>query len=92
MRACSLKTLYVVSALGTKLCFYSLDTKDDRADIVPKIILSDPHGTLLIDSAPADRWNYDILEPDGEHRLRQVVEEIMDGCAALNADSVMQDV
>lgn len=80
--ACPLETLHAISALGTKLCFYSLNTRNRSAQIVPAAIPR--HPTEMNDTAPADRWNYDILEPAGEERLRLIVKQIMDGCAALN--------
>ncbi|KIJ47999.1 hypothetical protein M422DRAFT_163242 [Sphaerobolus stellatus SS14] len=58
-----LETLYAVSALGTKLCFYSLDTTDNNAEIVPAAIPRRP--TRMNDTATEDRWDYDILEPVG---------------------------
>lgn len=64
-----------------KLCFYSLDTRGNDAEIVPAAI---PHHTTRInDTAPATRWNYDILEAAGEERFREMVEEITAGCVAL---------
>ena len=34
------------------------------------------------DTAPLSHWTYDILEPEGEERLRQLVEEIKVKCGA----------
>jgi hypothetical protein len=78
---CPLETLYGISALGTKLCFYSLDTSDD-AVIVPAPIAR--HPLIINDTAPANRWDCDILEPAGEERLTEVVQKIKDRCAALD--------
>ena len=33
--------------------------------------------------APADRWNYDILEADGIARMRQVAQDVRAMCEAL---------
>ncbi|CAA7260940.1 unnamed protein product [Cyclocybe aegerita] len=74
---CPLRTLYAVSALETKLCFYNLDPRDENAEIVPLAIPR--HATRLNDTAPATRWGYDILEPSREERFRKIVEEIKAG-------------
>ena len=78
---CPLATLHAVSALGTKLSFYSLDTTDDNADIIPRAIAR--HPTRVNDYAPAERWSYDILEEGGEAQLRSIIEEVQQGCAHL---------
>ncbi|KIN97201.1 hypothetical protein M404DRAFT_161089, partial [Pisolithus tinctorius Marx 270] len=70
--ACPLDTLYAISVLGTKLCFYSLDTQDSRAEIVPAPILG------VSDPAPANRWNLDVMEAAGEAQLRDIVKQIED--------------
>jgi hypothetical protein len=41
------------------------------------------HPIVLTDTAPADRWVFDILQPAGEARFRAVIQEIIDGCLAL---------
>ncbi|KLO16615.1 hypothetical protein SCHPADRAFT_887678 [Schizopora paradoxa] len=51
-RLCPIDTLYGISALGTKLCFYTLDTKNANADIVPAAIAR--HPTRLNHVAPVD--------------------------------------
>ncbi|KAI6139999.1 hypothetical protein BKA82DRAFT_777850 [Pisolithus tinctorius] len=50
--------------------------------IVPAAISH--HPTEMNDPAPADRWDCDILVPAGEERLRLIVNQIMEECAALN--------
>ncbi|KIJ47964.1 hypothetical protein M422DRAFT_28505, partial [Sphaerobolus stellatus SS14] len=82
VEACPLETLYAVCALGTKLCFYSLNTTDNKVQIVPAAIPRDP--ARINDTAPKNRWDCDILEPVGEGRLREIVQTIIDECAALN--------
>jgi len=75
---CPLSTLHAVSAMGTQLCFYSVNTTDP-AMIKPLRILED--SSEVNDLAPASRWNCDILTADGERRFRQVTEEIKQWCA-----------
>ncbi|KAF9478776.1 hypothetical protein BDN70DRAFT_859523 [Pholiota conissans] len=79
--SCPLETLHGVSAFGTKLCFYSIHTRDKHPAIMPFGIPSDP--VRLNDTAPASRWDCDILELAGEERFRAVVEEIKAVSAAL---------
>lgn len=79
--ACPLNTLHAVSALGTSLSFYTLDTTNADAEIVPAAIPR--HPSKVNDTAPAARWAYDILEPAGEEQFRNVVEEIWAECANL---------
>ena len=64
--------------MGTRLCFYSLDTTDVAANIVPLNIPR--HPTRVNDTAPAERWDCDVLDAVGEARLRAVVEEIKEAC------------
>lgn len=73
---CPLPVLHGASAFGTKLCFYSI-TKAGL--ILPEHI----PGSLpyVIDTAPVDRWNYDILTDKGEAELRRIAEVITTECA-----------
>jgi len=80
---CPLPTLHAVSAIGTRLCFYSLNLHEQTLVIVPRAIPRDP--IVLTDTAPADRWALDVLEPAGETKLRAVIQEIIDGCSALRS-------
>ena len=79
---CPLETLYAASALGPKLCFYSLDAKDNGAEIMPRAIPRRP--TRLNDTAPADGWDCDLLVPAGERRLREVMHKVKDGRGIFN--------
>ena len=79
---CPLGTLHAVSALGTMLCFYSLDVKNRAVMIDPPRM--DRDSDMVIDYAPAERWNLDVLEASGEDKLLAVINEITAGCARLN--------
>ena len=68
--------------MGTRLCFYSINTTTQDAEIVPLLIPR--HPTRVSDVAPIERWSYDVLEADGEAKLREVVEEIKRECATLH--------
>ena len=37
----------------------------------------------MVDIAPRERWNYDVLEEEGVQKLQAIVEEIKGGCATL---------
>ena len=73
----------MVSALGTKLCFYSLNATDGGAEIEPEEIPR--HSTRLNDTAPADCWDCDLLDPAGEKPLREVVHKVKDRYQNLNS-------
>ena len=76
--ACPLPVLHGVSAFGTKLCFYSIT----KAGLVsPEYIATSPQ--YVTDTAPVDRWNYDILTDEGETELRRIVQVITTECAQL---------
>ncbi|KAF8430026.1 hypothetical protein EV426DRAFT_1357 [Tirmania nivea] len=74
-----IKILYGVSAMGTKLCIYSLNKETRR--LLPNVIPSDPE--IVTDTAPIDRWDVDIMTPEGEGRLRQVVDHVRTMCVEL---------
>ena len=69
----SFSGLHGISALGTKLCFYSLD-KILEPIITPLAI---PRNEAYInDTAPVDGWNSGILTDDGYNRFMGVCEEV----------------
>ncbi|KAK0209586.1 hypothetical protein IW262DRAFT_1281482 [Armillaria fumosa] len=78
---CPIPRLHAVSAVGTRLCFYELDTQDEEAEIKPLAISR--HPTRVNDTAPEKRWDYDVLDDVGERKFRGIVEEIKKECAKL---------
>ncbi|RPB22696.1 hypothetical protein L211DRAFT_810499, partial [Terfezia boudieri ATCC MYA-4762] len=58
--------LYGVSAMGTKLCFYKYT--EDTGRLEPELILG--HTKFVVDTAPRDRWEFDVLTDEGERKLR----------------------
>ena len=66
---CPIKTLHGVSAIGTQLCFYRLDTTTKQ--ITPLTASGVP---------PIYQWDCDILAAEGERRFRAVCDEIMEEC------------
>lgn len=71
--------LHGVSAIGNKLCFYKY-TKVTRV-LEPALIPGSI--TMLIDTAPSNRWDVDLLTPQGEQRLREVVGYVKGMCAQM---------
>ena len=78
---CPLPTLHAISAMGTALCFYSLETQDQDAVIIPLGIAR--HPTRIIDTAPKARWDHNLLTAEGEDKFRAVVDEIKRACETL---------
>ncbi|KAF9509037.1 hypothetical protein BS47DRAFT_1302035 [Hydnum rufescens UP504] len=68
------QTLHAVSAMGTRLCFCPLNIAD-----VPTEIISHNIPRIVNDTAPMERWDYDVLD-SGEGRLRAVVDSIKAAC------------
>jgi len=65
--------LHGISVFGTSAAFYEYTAATNA--VTPPAIVADP--ILLNDMAPADRWNYDILEAaGGTARMRQVVHDV----------------
>ena len=63
--------LYGASAIGTKICMYKLDKASRQVSPAP--IASEEWVT---DTAPKDRWNIDIMTPEGEEECRRVVQQV----------------
>ncbi|KAF8450144.1 hypothetical protein BGX38DRAFT_1184726, partial [Terfezia claveryi] len=64
--------MYGVSAIGTRLCIYSWNKETRR--ITPNAIPIDQNVTS--DTAPAARWNLELMTAEGEQRLREVVRHV----------------
>jgi len=64
--------LYAVSAIGTKLCFY----RYPKATRHLEPALTPSNTTMVIDKAPVNRWDVDVLTLQGEQRLREVIDHI----------------
>jgi len=64
---CKLDIFYGTSAYGTQFCVYQ---SDKHNLISPLRIVEDPE--LLVDTAPKERWAYDVLQKSGYEKLMQV--------------------
>ncbi|KAH9954090.1 hypothetical protein BC827DRAFT_1348802 [Russula dissimulans] len=67
-----LPILYGISAVGTRLCFHEFEKASRRT--TPRFIPRDPE--FATDVAPLGRWDCDVLEADGEQRLRALATHI----------------
>ena len=77
----AINTVYGVSAIGTRMCLYSLS--QETGNIEPAAINNQHQRN--IDTAPGEWWNLDVLSPEGEQRLREVVAHVKLMCAQLEA-------
>ena len=68
--------LYGVSAIGTKLCFYKY-TKSTR-QLEPKRL--NDNDTFVVDTAPRERWDVDVLTDEGERKFRDVIGDVKRMC------------
>ncbi|KAK0243225.1 hypothetical protein EDD85DRAFT_878153, partial [Armillaria nabsnona] len=78
---CPIPRLHAVCAIETRLCFYQRDTTDEEAEIEQLAISR--HPTRVSDTAPEKRWDYDVLDAEGEEKFRSIVEEVKEECAKL---------
>ncbi|EJD05292.1 uncharacterized protein FOMMEDRAFT_80813 [Fomitiporia mediterranea MF3/22] len=79
---CPISTLHAVSAIGTQLCFYHVDTTNTEAPMIPpRITPRNPN--IVTDTAPVEWWDCDIMDAQGEARFCTVVDEIKQACARL---------
>ncbi|KAI6124297.1 hypothetical protein EDD17DRAFT_1486880, partial [Pisolithus thermaeus] len=76
--SCPIRTLRAISAMGTRLSFYHLGTINAQAEIEPLAIPR--HPTIVNDTAPEAWWDCDVLDANGEVRLRAVVDAIKEAC------------
>ena len=70
----ALPKLYGISALGTLYAVYEYRTHDRALAPMPEVV----NGT-----APQEMWDYDLFEPEGEAKFKQLVGEIKETVAAL---------
>jgi hypothetical protein len=78
---CPLPKLRAVSVFGTKLCFYEATSTQSAVIVTPPPITQNPQ--MMLDTAPKDRWDCDILEEEGSTRFKGIIEQIKQECMAL---------
>jgi hypothetical protein len=79
---CPIPRLHAVSALGTRLCFYTFNC--DTMTIHPLRNASDPD--VITDVAPAAQWEFDLLDENGEQKLREIIADVDRQCAELELE------
>ena len=72
----SVPKLYGISAMGTRICLYTMDKKN--GELLPESIPDS--STRVTDTAPAERWGYDIMKPKGEDVLHGIIDEVKKMC------------
>jgi hypothetical protein len=73
--------LYGISAMGTRFSVY--EYKKETNILLPPTIARDT--MYVTDVAPAERWNYELLEDVGEQKMRELVAEVKVMCEGINA-------
>ena len=73
--------LYGISAMGTRFSVYEYSLNTNMP--LPPSITRD--AIYVTDVAPADRWNYELLEADGEQKMRELVAEVKAMCVEIKA-------
>jgi len=66
-----LRIVYGVSAMGPHLCFYKYDKDRPGLGITPSISWGEG-----LDTTPRELWNYNVMDKEGENKLRGVAEEV----------------
>ncbi|KAF8339902.1 uncharacterized protein EI90DRAFT_3117677 [Cantharellus anzutake] len=64
--------LYGVSAIGRQLSYY---TYDRAGRTVEPVAIADS-ATVIVDTAPVERWDTNIMEEEGHNKFVTIVEEI----------------
>jgi hypothetical protein len=68
--------LYGISAMGPRFSVYKYNRATNT--LLPPSITRD--AMFVTDVAPADRWNYELLEDGGETKMRELGEEVKAMC------------
>ncbi|KAG8218144.1 hypothetical protein J3R82DRAFT_3681 [Butyriboletus roseoflavus] len=63
--------------MGTKLCFYEFESA--TGCMTPQHVFDDPEFRPI----PQEWWDCDVLEDDGEQRLRALATHITEACIHL---------
>ncbi|KAN0121354.1 hypothetical protein V8E52_003250 [Russula decolorans] len=77
-----LRKLYGISVLGTRFAVY--EYYSDTRRLTPTLIL--PDHNIINDTAPQERWKYDLLTPEGEEKFKQIAGEIKEMAAAMSGN------
>lgn len=75
----STNILHGISALGNRLSHYYLESQNNK--LTPSLIAKDL--TFINDTAPAERWNIDILNDEGYIKFKEIVDDVKQMSMAL---------
>jgi hypothetical protein len=75
----AIPTLYGVSALGSRICVYRYNARS--SEICHPPIPGLPNTLTVV--PPKEWWDMDIMSPEGEQRLQEILEHIKEMCAQL---------
>jgi hypothetical protein len=78
-RNLAIPKLYGISAMGCRFSVYEY-TKDTNILFPPSITRD---AMFVTDVAPADRWNYELLEENGELKMKTLVASVKEMCAEI---------
>ena len=67
--------------MGTRFSVYVYNKETNV--LLPPSIARD--AMYVTDVAPADRWNHELLEDDGEQKMRELVSEVKAMCEEIKA-------
>jgi hypothetical protein len=70
-----LPDLYGISTLPVGTRFSDYEYYSDTCTLTPRLILPDPEVVSDTASAPQERWNYEMMMPEGEVKFKQIVGE-----------------
>ena len=73
--------LYGISAMGTRFSVYRYNQETNM--LLPPSIAR--NAMYVTDIAPADQWNYELLEDAGEKKMRELVVEVKAMCEKIKA-------
>ncbi|GLB41647.1 hypothetical protein LshimejAT787_1002470 [Lyophyllum shimeji] len=68
----NIPTLHALSAVGTKICLYTYNT--ESGTITPEAIETETGSGE--GKGVADRWDADVMEPEGEQRILAAVNDV----------------
>ena len=63
-----------ISAMGTRFAIYKCITQDGDIVITPAPVRYNP--SICNNTVPWERWRYDVMQHDGEEKLKQLAREI----------------
>ncbi|KAF8066874.1 hypothetical protein FPV67DRAFT_1496794 [Lyophyllum atratum] len=72
--------LYGLNAMGPRFAVYEFTANTGVLDPEPQAMARHSRLDIGDDIAPASRWDYNLLESEGEEKMREVVKKVKDMC------------